>query len=68
VISSLPDIIDLPSGEKTTDLTSLVCPEIIAVWLPVIASIMMTFPFPDPAATVLFQYEMTSILLSSEII
>jgi hypothetical protein len=37
VLSSLPDTSDLPSDEKTTDSTSSVCPERIAVWLPVIA-------------------------------
>ena len=60
VSSSLPDTNNIPSGEKVEHLTQSMCPEKIAVWLPVTASRIVISPECKQTATLLFQHETDS--------
>jgi len=42
----------ISSSEKARDLTQPVCPERLAVWLPVVASMVMMSQDPRPTAIV----------------
>ena len=68
VLSLLPDASNASFDEKATDLTMLLCPERIHVWLQVMAFMIRMFPDCRPTATVLLQYEAVDGLASNAIV
>ena len=65
-MSKLPDTSDAPSNENATQLTLLMCPERIAVWIPVIVSRMTMSLVLDPAAILLSWYDRVCVCTSNK--
>ena len=63
-MSLLPDTREVPSDEKVIQVTSCVCPERTAVWVPVIALRMRMSPGFDPIAMALLWYDRVYVSLS----